>query len=224
VNANSQCVILVPCTDTIVSACESSLRILEERGYVVRRIRGFSQIDVARNCIASDALRDGFIETIWIDSDIGFHPDDVERLRSHKLPIVCGIYPKKGKRQLTCKFLPETTSVHFGAGGGLLQILYAATGFLYVHRDAYLQIQSHLKLPVCNQAFGESVVPWFQPLVRDIAEVTGIWAKISPSANEPGCPASLSTPTPPFASSTTAITPSVGKNPAAIRTDLIRTR
>lgn len=143
------------------------MKVMEDRGYIVRRIRGFSQIDVARNCIASDAVREGFLETLWIDSDIGFNPDDVERLRSHQLPIVCGIYPKKGKRQLTCRFLPETTSIRFGAGGGLLEILYAATGFLYVHRDAYLQIQNSLKLHVCNQAFGESVVPWFQPLVRD---------------------------------------------------------
>ena len=30
-------------------------------------------------------------ETLWIDSDIGFEPDSVEQLRSHRLPIVCGI-------------------------------------------------------------------------------------------------------------------------------------
>jgi hypothetical protein len=27
----------------------------------------------------TDALRDGFEETLWIDSDIGFHPDAIER-------------------------------------------------------------------------------------------------------------------------------------------------
>ena len=45
--------------------------------------------------------------------------------------------------------------------------MYAATGFLYVQRQVYLDIQSKLNLPVCNTMFGESVTPWFQPLVRD---------------------------------------------------------
>jgi len=81
----SNCVILVPCGDAIAASCEQALRILEERGYTVRRVRGFSQIDVARNCIASTAIQDGFAETLWIGSDIGFDPDDVEKLRRHQL-------------------------------------------------------------------------------------------------------------------------------------------
>lgn len=98
---------------------------------------------------------------------MGFDPDDVEKLRSHQLPVVCGIYAKKGKREFTCKFLPETQKIAFGKGGGLIEIMYAATGFLYLQRQVYLDIQSKLNLPVCNTMFGESVTPWFQPLVRD---------------------------------------------------------
>ena len=85
------CVVLVPCGEAIAAPCEDSLRVLESRGYEVRRIRGFSQIDVARNTIASNAVRDGFAETLWIDSDVSFNPDDVEKLRNHQLPIVAGI-------------------------------------------------------------------------------------------------------------------------------------
>ena len=72
-----------------------ALRELENRGYVVRRTPGYSAIDVARNELAFKALQDGFAETMWIDADIGFEPDSVDRLRSQDLPIVCGIYPKK---------------------------------------------------------------------------------------------------------------------------------
>jgi len=36
------CVILVPCGETIATACEQSLRVLEQRGYPVRRVRGFA--------------------------------------------------------------------------------------------------------------------------------------------------------------------------------------
>lgn len=164
---SKDCVILVPCGETIAAACEQSLRILESRSYTVRRVRGFSQIDVARNCIASTAVHDGFAETLWIDSDIGFDPDDVERLRSHQLPVVAGLYAKKGQRQFTCKFLPETRQVLFGIGGGLLEVMYAAAGFLLVRRQVYLEMQSKLNLPVCNTMFGESVTPYFQPMVKD---------------------------------------------------------
>jgi len=161
------CVVLVPCGEAIAAPCEDSLRVLESRGYEVRRIRGFSQIDVARNAIASNAVRDGFAETLWIDSDVGFNPDDVEKLRNHQLPIVAGIYAKKAKRELACKFLDDTRGIQFGKKGGLIELMYAATGFLHVRREAYLDIQHKLNLPTCNLSFGEAIVPWFQPLIRE---------------------------------------------------------
>ena len=94
----SSCVILVPTSGVIDSACEQGLQELERRGYPVRRLRGFSAIDFGRCVIASEALRSGFEELMWIDSDVVFYTDDLERLRAHKLPLVCGIYAKKGRR------------------------------------------------------------------------------------------------------------------------------
>lgn len=153
------CVILVPCGGTIATACKQSLRVLEHRGYTVRRIGGYAAIDMARNVIASAAIRDGFAETLWIDSDIGFNPDSIEQLRGHNLPIVSGLYAKKGRRQFASHFLPGTQNVLLGAGGGLMEILYAATGFLLVQRQVYLDIQQKLSLPDCNAMFGDAVVP-----------------------------------------------------------------
>src|SRR5947209_1696104 len=91
----SDCVILTPAYRTIEPACEESLCQLETRGYTVRRSFGGSQIDVVRNKMITNALRDGFREIMWIDADIMFDSDAVDRLRSHALPIVCGLYPKK---------------------------------------------------------------------------------------------------------------------------------
>ena len=121
----------------IEPACEASLRELERRGYRVWRVHGYKQIDLARCQMASDALAAGCEETLWIDADTGFHPDAVERLRAHDLPIVCGIYPKKNKRELAIHALPGTKEIVFGKGGGLIEILYAPTGFLLVRRDVY---------------------------------------------------------------------------------------
>lgn len=85
------CAVLVPFQGRIVSQCQSALLELERRGYVVRRVEGYSAIDQARNQIGSDALADGFHETLWIDSDVGFDPNDIEKVRKHGLPITCGV-------------------------------------------------------------------------------------------------------------------------------------
>lgn len=169
----SKCVILVPVAQSIVPECECGLIELQRRGYDVRRALGYSQIDLARSEIATAALDDGYDETMWIDSDIAFDPDSVELLRRHNMPISCGIYAKKGKQQLAIHALPGTQEIIFGDGGGLLEILYAATGFLHVRREVYENIKSRLDLPVCNQRFKKRIVPFFRPLV--IADEEDSW-------------------------------------------------
>jgi hypothetical protein len=169
----SKCVVLVPVGSHIESECAQALSVLEARGYPVRRVSGYAAIDQGRSQMASDALRDGYEELLWIDSDIGFDPDDVDRLRSHELPIVSAIYPKKGVRALASYLLPETERVQFGVGGGLLEIKYAATGFLLTHRRVYTAMQEQCELPVCNQRFGRLVVPYFLPLI--VPDESGHW-------------------------------------------------
>src|SRR5437763_719153 len=80
-NDPRKCVILVPFLGFIHHECEESLKELERRGYTVRRVCGYAAIDQARSQMATDALRDGFAETLWIDADIAFDPDAIERLR-----------------------------------------------------------------------------------------------------------------------------------------------
>lgn len=159
------CVILTPVANHIEPPVEEALQLLEKRGYSVWRVRGYSAIDQGRNQLATDAIEQGFDETFWIDADVLFHPDDVEKIRSHNLPICSGIYPKKGRRELASHVLPGTTELTFGIGGGLVELLYAATGFLHVRRDVYLTLQRELRLPICNTAFGRNMIPFFQPLV-----------------------------------------------------------
>jgi hypothetical protein len=162
----SNCAVLVPIAGVIDPGCENALRELEQRGYAVWRIRGYSAIDAARNQMASDALAQGFDELMWIDSDIVFDPDDVDKLRRHNLPLVCGIYPKKACRQVACAFLPDTRQVLFGRRGGLIELLYCGFGFVHTRRVVYETMQRELHLPVCNQRFKDlPLVPYFAPLV-----------------------------------------------------------
>jgi len=165
--ATKKCIVLVPVGSHVEPECERGLARLEARGYTVRRVYGYAAIDQARSQMATDALAEGYEELLWIDSDIGFEADAVDRLREHHLPIVCGIYPKKGVRALSCHLAPNTPTVVFGAGGGLLEILYAATGFLLTRREVYETMQEKLTLPVCNEAFARPIVPYFLPLIGE---------------------------------------------------------
>ena len=168
-----KCVILVPVATHIEPDCERSLVDLELRGYPVRRVFGFAAIDQARSQMASDALADGFDELMWIDSDVGFDPDAVAKLRGHGVPIACAIYPKKGKQALACNLLPETDHVTFGQGGGLLEIAYAATGFLFTRRSVYDDVARDSRLPPCNQRFGHAMTPYFLPML--VEDGAGHW-------------------------------------------------
>src|SRR5215471_10417905 len=169
----SRCVILVPYLGSIEPECARALVDLEARGYAVRRVSGYAAIDQGRSQMASDALADGYDELMWIDSDIGFDPAAVDLLRSHGLPIVAAIYPKKGLRELACHLLPDTTEIVFGEGGGVFEIKYAATGFLLTHRRVYEMVREREALPVCNERFARPVVPYFLPLL--VPDGAGHW-------------------------------------------------
>jgi predicted O-methyltransferase YrrM len=168
-----RCVILVPFNGFIHQECDDALKELERRGYTVRRVGGYAAIDQGRNQMAADALLAGFEETLWIDADVGFHPDAVDQLRSHPYSIVAGIYPQKGRRALACHIMPGAPSITFGQRGRLVELLYAGTGFLLIRREAYMTVMEKMHLPVCNERFGHPTIPFFLPMVRPIEE--GSW-------------------------------------------------
>jgi hypothetical protein len=168
-----RCAVLVPFQGFIHHDCEHALEELERRGYHVRRVGGFAAIDQGRNQIATDVLREGYEETLWIDSDVGFHPDDVDKLRSHGVAMVCGIYPQKGKLALASHVMPGTPRMTFGKEGGLVEILFAGAGFLLIRREVYLTVQRQLALPVCNERFDHPMIPYFHPMLRPTDD--GVW-------------------------------------------------
>jgi hypothetical protein len=165
-------VVLVPTMDGRPQrACEDGLRALERRGIEVRRVAGFSAIDLGRSVLATRALADGFDELFWIDDDIGFDPEDVFRLRDTGEALVAGIYPKKGRRELAVHVVPGTRSFAFGRDGSLSEVRYVGTGFMYTHRRLYEAMAP--ELPVCNEHFGERVIPYFLPFV--VKAESGPW-------------------------------------------------
>ncbi len=166
----SRCVVLVPVANTIDPTCEDALRELERRGYPVWRTHGYTTLDAARNQMANDALAQGFDDLMWINPDIVFDPDDLDQLRQHNLPLICGLYAMKASRQFACAFLPDTRQIVFGVGGDVLEILHCGFGFVLTRRVLYETMRQQLELPLCNQHLPSPVVPYFAPLIAGQGE------------------------------------------------------
>jgi hypothetical protein len=170
----NRCIVLVPHRDGIDSACEESLRALEALGYPVRRSDASAAIDRTRSEMATRALSDGYEELLWIDSDISFEPDAVDRLRSHGLPLVGGLFARRGVASFGCRFFPDAGDVTLGEGGAPTEVRYVGTAFLLTHRRVYEDVARHFSLPLCNTASDAPAVPYFLPMVIRDAEV-GFW-------------------------------------------------
>ena len=165
-------VVIVPTYGGLDPDCDRGLRALEASRIPVWRVGGYASIDQARSQLATDALEQGFDEIMWIDADIVFDPLDVERLRAHDVPLVAGVYAKKGTRALALHVEPGTTAMTLGEGGGLTAVRYAGTGFMLTRRALYDAMAK--TLPVCNQRFGKISVPFFLPMIIE-DETAGPW-------------------------------------------------
>src|SRR5207237_7063701 len=121
-------VVLVPHLNGIEGECEQGLGQLEAEGVHVMRRGGCSAIDVARNEMISDALHDGAQAMLFIDSDIGFDPADAIRLLGRPEPVICGVYAKKGMREMASVFGEGIKEVLFGPDAEApYPLRYAAT-------------------------------------------------------------------------------------------------
>jgi hypothetical protein len=157
-------VVLVPVAHSIEPAVDEALRKLESFGYTVRRKYGFSAIDQGRCVMAQEALDDGFEHIVWIDADVAFWPYDVERMIKSGPLFVSAPYSVKGWPALTTEFFEK--KVILGEKGGLYEIKYAATGFMYTHRSVYNAIVQSEKMQKVKIWGGQyEVYPYFYPLL-----------------------------------------------------------
>ncbi len=178
------CVVLVPVGNHIEPQTEVALRELERRGYPVWRSYGCSAIDFARSRLATQALTEGFQETLWIDADIVFDPNEVDRLRRrtfadipvaerdplanpHDKPLVLtGVYAKKGARELALQFFASPgDTLLFGVDAPFRKAVYAPGGMLLVRRRAYELVAKTSELPHCTTHEPFGMVPFFMPLI-----------------------------------------------------------
>jgi glycosyltransferase involved in cell wall biosynthesis len=159
-------IVLVPHLNGIERECEEGLRWLEALGIRVARRVGSSAIDVARNEMISDALHQGYESMMFIDSDIGFDPQDVLRLFARPEPVATGVYAKKATRGIASEFHEGIDEVLFGPEcRAPYPLQYAATGFMRIKAGVLRKMIEELKLPLCNTKWGQGNWPFFWPMI-----------------------------------------------------------
>ena len=125
-----------------------------------------SLITRARNELARMFLNDEkFTHLMFIDSDIYFGHDSVERLYNHDKPIVCGLYPKKeinwdrvreavknNRKDLNYYASNFVFNLPLGKDktkiklekNGLLEVRHCGTGFMMIKREVFEKLLKHV--------------------------------------------------------------------------------
>lgn len=123
----------VPCLARLIQSPPQNAQ------FAIHANPGDSLVSRSRNRLAAQFLRSDATHLLFLDTDLIFSPEQIGRLVSHDLPLVCGLYPKK-QAQLAwvCNTVPE-----FGTADpetGLQRVLYAGTGCMLIRRDVFEKI------------------------------------------------------------------------------------
>lgn len=96
-----------------------------------------SLITQARSKVANFFINNTEHEYLFfLDSDIGFNPEDVLKLMAHQVPIVSGAYPMKIIPERYCVDIVQPEERH----GDLVKINGNGMGFVLIHRQVFLDI------------------------------------------------------------------------------------
>merc|ERR1712216_333427 len=157
-------IILVPYSTYIEPQVEAKLQELECRGFTVQRNQA-TALDNICSLMATQALKAGWKELVWIDATTDFDVDAVLAVRHCGKAIVGALHPTADGEAFSTHFLPSTTEIKLGKGGGLLEVLHTGMGFLYTKAEVFQTIADQLHLPLCNPGFEDELVPYFKPFV-----------------------------------------------------------
>jgi hypothetical protein len=100
---------------------------------------GDSLVSRARNSLTKRFLESDCTHLLFIDSDLIFSGEHIERLLSHQKPVVAGFYPKKkeGSLEWVCNRSLAPSEID---ANGLQEVRYMGTGFMMVEREAILRM------------------------------------------------------------------------------------
>jgi hypothetical protein len=94
-----------------------------------------------RTDIAKTAMLKNYDWLLWLDSDMHFPDNVVEKLRSHHAHIVAATYSTRSSPQRSVAFNDlDNTEDRLASGTGLHQVAAVGMGCMLVHRSVYEKI------------------------------------------------------------------------------------
>jgi len=97
---------------------------------------GCSDLCKARNSVVAQYLAGEADRLLFIDTDMQFERADMERILSHDLDVVAGVYPAKRPDSLRPMLWPSPEREE-----GVQQVRRVATGFMAIKRSVFARIR-----------------------------------------------------------------------------------
>lgn len=111
-----------------------------------------SLVITGRNSLVADFMESDATDMVFIDSDIGWKPEDLVRLLQHPVSMVAGIYRKKAPELIYAMEFDDPTSIKADSKTGLLKAKGVAAGFLRLRRDCIeTMIQAYPELKITEK-------------------------------------------------------------------------
>lgn len=134
---------------TMKGIIELSLLLKKEKiPYNFFNVSGDSLVCRARNMVIASFIKTGFSHMIFIDTDIGFTPNDVLKMMATGHEVVGGFYPKKklcfdsiaqkakGGSGHPYEYVTTLEGTKFNLNKGCIEVKEIGTGFLMLRRTA----------------------------------------------------------------------------------------
>lgn len=113
---------------------------------------GCCYLPVARNKLIKQFLESDATDLIFLDADISWEPWSLSQLLKHDAEIVAGAYRFKGNIEGYPVYLKKDKDdlICIDAKTGLLDVHYAPTGFMRIHRGVFerYQVKFNDRLPI----------------------------------------------------------------------------
>jgi hypothetical protein len=124
-------------------------------------LEGHANICRARDLLAAQFLATDCTTLVFIDGDVGFGREDLERLLTSPYPITAGLYKRKdGSGDWVCRPQPDDAQAD-SAHPHLRQIARVGTGFLRIDRHVFQSMLSQRLAP--EYMVGETKVHQYFP-------------------------------------------------------------
>jgi hypothetical protein len=142
--------IATPCyggiiTDAYFRSMIATIHSFNEVGIrsTIRTLSGRSRVAHPRNTLVAFFLKTNCTHLAFIDADMEFPPDAIQRLLSHSRDVLAGAYTKKKHEVEWCHSPPIDTP----DASGLLEVNCAGTGFMVIRRSVFEHIAREDAVP-----------------------------------------------------------------------------